>query len=58
MSLRVAALGFWRQSNLRVVEGIAHLHLRQVQVSGEEQVRPRKDIVLDWSEETYIFMDC
>jgi hypothetical protein len=36
MSLRAAALGFWRRSNLRISEGIA---------SGEEQERPRKDMV-------------
>jgi hypothetical protein len=44
MSLRAAALGFpcterrtvWRRSNLRIIEGIA---------SGEEQVRPRNDMV-------------
>jgi hypothetical protein len=36
MSLRAAALALGRRSNLRIVEGIA---------SGEEQVRPRNDIV-------------
>ena len=36
MSLRAAALGFWRRSNLHISEGIA---------SGEEQERPRKDMV-------------
>jgi hypothetical protein len=36
MSLQAAALGFWRRSNLRISEGIA---------SGEEQERPRKDMV-------------
>jgi len=55
MSLRAAALGFWRRSNLHVVEGIA---------SGEEHTcpggqcqggRPRNDIVSVRSEEAYIF---
>ena len=36
MSLRAAALGLWRRSNLRISEGIA---------SGEEQERPRKDML-------------
>jgi len=36
MSLRAAAFGFWRRSNFRISEGIA---------SGEEQERPRKDMV-------------
>jgi hypothetical protein len=36
MSLQAAALGFWRRSNLRISERIA---------SGEEQERPRKDMV-------------
>jgi hypothetical protein len=37
MSLRDAALGFWRRSNLYITEGIA---------SGEEQERPRNDMAL------------
>jgi hypothetical protein len=36
MSLRAAALGLWRRSNLGIHEEIA---------SGEEQKRPRNDIV-------------
>ena len=35
VSLRAAALGFWRRSNLRISGGIA---------SGEEQESPRKDM--------------
>ena len=46
MSLRAAALVFWRRSNLHIVVRIA---------SGEEQERPRNDIVLLGSEGTYIF---
>ena len=46
MSLRAAALGLWRRSNLRRMKGIA---------SGEEQERPRKDMVSIGSEGTYIF---
>jgi len=42
--LRAAALVLWRRSNLLVKLEIAHLHLRQVQVSGKEQERPRDDI--------------
>jgi hypothetical protein len=36
--LRAAALGFWRRSNLLIAEGIA---------SGEEQERPRNDMILE-----------
>ena len=37
MSLRATALGFWWRSNLYIAEGIA---------SGEEQERPRNDMIL------------
>jgi hypothetical protein len=46
MSLRAAALGLWRRSNLRISEGIA---------SGEEQVRPRNDMVR-WQVREIIFL--
>jgi hypothetical protein len=47
MSLRAAVPGLWRRSNLRIIaEGIA---------SGEEQERPRNDIVSLAGEGTYIF---
>jgi hypothetical protein len=47
MSLRAAAPGLWRRSNLRIIAGEI--------ASGEEQERPRNDIVSLAGEGTYIF---
>jgi len=55
MSLRAAALVLGRRGNLGILQGIVHLHLRAVQVSGKKQNHPRNDIVLLWSKGTYIF---
>jgi len=46
MSLRAAALAFWRRSNLSILVGIA---------SGEEQKRPRNDIIHEQGGNFYFY---